>query len=226
MTPPIPAILLRGVRKTYPHAETPVEVLKGVDLELAPGETAAVLGPSGSGKSTLLALLGGLDRPTSGDISLLGADLTAMSEPELARFRAKNMGIVFQQFHLMSHMTALENVALPLEIARDPRALEEARKALAAVGLAHRQDHCPGELSGGESQRVAIARALVTAPRLLLADEPSGNLDVKTGRQVMELLFRLVAERGATLLLVTHNPEFSAQCGRRFTLAEGRLGDA
>lgn len=221
-----PAVLLRGVRKTYPHAETPVEVLKGVDLALAPGETAAVLGPSGSGKSTLLALLGGLDRPTSGNISLLGANLTAMSEPELARFRARNMGIVFQQFHLMSHMTALENVALPLEIARDPRAAEEARAALAAVGLSHRQDHCPGELSGGESQRVAIARALVTAPRLLLADEPSGNLDVKTGRQVMELLFRLVAERNATLVLVTHNPEFSAQCGRRFTLAEGRLGDA
>lgn len=221
-----PAVLLRAVRKTYPHAENPVEVLKGVDLELAEGETAAVLGPSGSGKSTLLALLGGLDRPTSGDISLLGADLTGMTEPALARFRAKNMGIVFQQFHLMSHMTALENVALPLEIARDPGAAERARKALADVGLSHREGHFPAELSGGENQRVAIARALVTAPKILLADEPSGNLDVRTGRQVMELLFRLVAGRGATLLLVTHNPEFSAQCGRRFSLADGRLNDA
>jgi len=226
MNKPAPAVLLRALGKTYPHAENPVEVLRGVNLELAAGETAAVLGPSGSGKSTLLALLGGLDRPTAGEIFLFGSALAAMTEPDLARFRAGNMGIVFQQFHLMPHMTALENVALPLEIARDPRAEEEARKALAAVGLSHRQDHLPGELSGGENQRVAIARALVTSPKLLLADEPSGNLDVRTGRQVMDLLFRLVAERGATLLLVTHNPEFAAQCGRRFVLSEGRLGDA
>lgn len=221
-----PAVLLRGLSKTYPHAENPVEVLKGVDLELAQGETAAVLGPSGSGKSTLLALLGGLDRPTSGEISLFGSALEGMSEPELARFRAANMGIVFQQFHLMPHMTALENAALPLEIARDPRAEERGREALTAVGLAHREDHLPGELSGGECQRVALARALVTAPRLLLADEPSGNLDVRTGRQVMDLLFRLAAERGTTLLLVTHNPEFADKCARRFVLAEGRLADA
>ncbi len=226
MNKPSPAVLLRGLGMTYPHAKNPVEVLKGVDLELAPGETAAVLGPSGSGKSTLLALLGGLDRPTAGEILLFGSDLAAMTEPELARFRAGNMGIVFQQFHLMPHMTALENAALPLEIARDPRAEEEARKALAAVGLTHREDHLPGELSGGENQRVAIARALVTSPKLLLADEPSGNLDVRTGRQVMDLLFRLAAERGTTLLLVTHNPEFAAQCGRRFVLSEGRLADA
>jgi putative ABC transport system ATP-binding protein len=221
-----PAVLLRGLRKTYPHAENPVEVLKGVDLELAPGETAAVLGPSGSGKSTLLALLGGLDRPTSGDVSLFGTSFGALSEPELARWRAANMGIVFQQFHLMPHMTALENAALPLEIARDPRAEERAREGLAAVGLSHRQDHLPAELSGGECQRVAIARALVTSPRLLLADEPSGNLDVRTGRQVMDLLFSLTAARGATLLLVTHNPEFAEKCLRRFTLADGRLLDA
>jgi putative ABC transport system ATP-binding protein len=224
--PGIPAVLLSALRKTYPHAETPVEVLKGVDLELAEGETAAVLGPSGSGKSTLLALLGGLDRPTSGGILLLGSDLVAMSEPELARFRAKNLSIVFQQFHLMTHMTALENVALPLEIARDPGAWEKAAKALADVGLSHREQHLPSELSGGESQRVAIARALVTGPRILLADEPSGNLDVKTGRQVMELLFGLVCSLSATLLLVTHNPEFSAQCRRRFALENGRLDNA
>ena len=226
MNAPTPAVLLRGLRKTYPHAESPVEVLKGVDLELGEGETAAVLGPSGSGKSTLLALLGGLDRPTAGEITLFGSGLGGLSEPELARFRAANMGIVFQQFHLMPHMTALENAALPLEIARDPRAEERARAGLAAVGLAHRENHLPGELSGGECQRVAIARALVTSPRLLLADQPSGNLDVRTGRQVMDLLFRLVAERGATLLLVTHNPEFADKCARRFTLAEGRLADA
>ncbi|MFH1731788.1 MAG: ABC transporter ATP-binding protein [Planctomycetota bacterium] len=222
----IAAVSLHALYKTYPHAETPVDVLKGVDLNLAEGDTATVLGPSGSGKSTLLALLGGLDRPTSGRISLLGEDLVAMSEPALARFRAKNLGIVFQQFHLMNHMTALENTALPLEIARDPRAWEKARKALADVGLSHREDHIPGELSGGECQRVAIARALVAAPRILLADEPSGNLDVQTGRQVMQLLFRLVGERRATLLLVTHNPEFSAQCRRRFALENGRLRDA
>lgn len=224
--PEIPAVSLSALCKTYSHAENPVEVLKGVELKLAEGDTAAVLGPSGSGKSTLLALLGGLDRPTSGRISLLGEDLVRMSEPGLASFRAKNLGIVFQQFHLMSHMTALENVALPLEIARDPRAWEKARKGLSDVGLSHREKHVPAELSGGESQRVAIARALVTEPRILLADEPSGNLDVHTGRQVMELLFRLVRERSATLLLVTHNPEFSAQCGRRFNLENGRLGNA
>ncbi|MDQ7774302.1 MAG: ABC transporter ATP-binding protein [Elusimicrobiales bacterium] len=221
-----PAVLLRGLRKTYPHAENPVEVLKGVDLRLARGETAAVLGPSGSGKSTLLALLGGLDRPTAGEISLFGEPLGGLSEPALARFRAANMGIVFQQFHLMPHMTALENASLPLEIARDPGAEDKARGALASVGLSHREDHLPGELSGGECQRVAIARALVTSPRLLLADEPSGNLDVRTGRQVMDLLFSLVAERRATLLLVTHNPEFAEKCSRRFVLAEGRLADA
>ncbi|MGD9643134.1 MAG: ABC transporter ATP-binding protein [Elusimicrobiales bacterium] len=226
MNKPVPAVLLRGLSKTYPHAESPVEVLKGVNLELAPGETAAVLGPSGSGKSTLLALLGGLDRPTSGEIILFGAALGGLSEPALARWRAANMGIVFQQFHLMPHMTALENAALPLEIARDPRAEERAREGLAAVGLAHRESHLPGELSGGECQRVAIARALVTAPRLLLADEPSGNLDVRTGRQVMDLLFTLTAARGTTLLLVTHNPEFADKCSRRFVLADGRLADA
>lgn len=221
-----PAVLLRGLSKTYPHAESPVEVLKGVDLRLAPGETAAVLGPSGSGKSTLLALLGGLDRPSAGEIALFGTPLGGMTEPELARFRAANMGIVFQQFHLMPHMTALENAALPLEIARDPSAETRAREGLAAVGLSHRVDHLPGELSGGECQRVAIARALVTSPRLLLADEPSGNLDVRTGRQVMDLLFSLTAARGATLVLVTHNPEFAEKCSRRFALAEGRLADA
>lgn len=213
----------RGVGKTFQQAGTPIEVLHGLDLEIAEGETVAIVGQSGSGKSTLLSLLAGLDSPTEGSITLAGQDLSRMGEEELARFRAKNLGVIFQQFHLMSNLSALENVSLPLEIARDPQAGEKSLRALEKVGLAHRTGHFPHQLSGGERQRVAIARALAIEPKLLLADEPSGSLDTQTGQQVMKLLFDLVAEKGMTLILVTHNEELVGLCRRSLALRGGRL---
>lgn len=201
----------------------PVEVLKGLSLKLEKSETLAVVGQSGSGKSTLLSLLAGLDRPTSGQVMWLGQDLGTKTEEELTAFRARQLGIVFQQFHLMSHLTALENVSLPLEIAREPNSWVRARDALAQVGLGARENHFPNQLSGGEKQRVAIARAIVMRPPLLLADEPSGSLDTKTGNQVMELLFSLVAENKMSLILVTHNDELVKKCSRSLVLREGRL---
>lgn len=214
---------MRDVKKSYRHASGEISVLRGVDAEVAPGRTLAVLGPSGAGKSTLLSLMAGLDRPTSGVVAIAGEDIGAMGEEALTRFRAQRLGIVFQQFHLMSHLSALENVALPLYIAEDRHAQPRAVEALRQVGLAKRLSHFPHELSGGECQRVAIARALVAAPPLLLADEPSGNLDARTGDQVMRLLFDLVKERGTTLVLVTHNEELAAWCDSRLTLTDGKL---
>jgi len=216
-----PAVDVRNLRKTFVQGETSIEVLKGIDLQLMTGDTVAILGQSGSGKSTLLSLLAGLDQPSSGSIHMDGREIATLSEPELAVFRARTLGIVFQQFHLMSNLTALENVTLPLELAKDPAALDKGREALEKVGLSARSSHFPAQLSGGERQRVALARAFVVQPKLLLADEPSGNLDTRTGLQVVQLLFDLVGSRKTTLILVTHNDELARRCHRQLHLVDG-----
>ena len=185
--------------------------------------TTAIIGQSGSGKSTLLSLLAGLDQPTSGTLKLKERHLDSMSEEELTQFRAENIGIIFQQFHLMTHLNALENVSLPLEMNHQQDALELAEKALEQVGLGSRMDHFPHQLSGGECQRVAIARAIVIRPALLLADEPSGNLDHDTGEQVADLLFDLVGRTGMTMVLGTHNSELALRCSKQLTLSQGLL---
>jgi putative ABC transport system ATP-binding protein len=215
----------RNITRHYDQGNSKLEVLKNLNFALAENETVAVLGQSGSGKSTLLSMLAGLDRPSSGEIFLSGQNITEMSEKALALFRAKQIGIVFQQFHLMTHLTAVENVSLPLEIAgmNFSEAKLKSLKLLEAVGLGARADHFPHQLSGGEKQRVAIARALVIEPPILLADEPSGNLDQKTGESVMNLLFTLVQERGHSLILVTHNETLALQCSRRLNLINGTL---
>jgi putative ABC transport system ATP-binding protein len=217
---------LLSARDVHKHFATPagtLEVLRGVDLEVAPGETVAVVGESGSGKSTLLALLAGLDVPTRGSVRIDGQDTAALSEKALAALRARQVGIVFQSFHLMGGLSAEENVRLPLELRGDADAGPRARAALEQVGLAARADHLPARLSGGECQRVALARALVVEPGILLADEPSGSLDEKTGAAVDELLFELVARRQTALVLVTHSERLAARCQRRVRLAGGRL---
>ncbi len=215
-----------SVHKEFASPAGAIEVLRGVELRVASGETLAVVGESGSGKSTLLSLLAGLDAPTRGSVRVDGADLAALGEADLARFRARRLGIVFQQFHLMGGLTALENVSLPLELQGETGADERAREVLAQVGLSPRADHLPSHLSGGECQRVAIARALVVEPALLLADEPSGSLDARTGDAVNRLLFELVERRGAALVLVTHSERLAAACDRRLSLVGGRLVDA
>jgi len=214
---------VRGVHKSFAAPGGSIEVLRGVDLRVVERETVAIVGESGSGKSTLLSLLAGLDAPTQGSVRVDGADLAGLSEADLARFRARRLGIVFQQFHLMSALTALENVSLPLELQGAGDALPRAREALAHVGLAQRAAHLPSRLSGGECQRVAIARALVVEPALLLADEPSGSLDARTGEAIDRLLFELVERRGATLVLVTHSERLAASCDRRLVLSDGAL---
>ena len=214
---------LRSVTKTYPHPSGAVHVLRGVDLDIPTGQTLAILGPSGAGKSTVLALMAGLDKPTAGSVAIAGEDLGKLSESALTRFRAAQLGIIFQQFHLMAHLSALENVALPLYIRSHQDARKLATEALHAVGLGDRLGHFPHELSGGECQRVAIARAMVGAPPLILADEPSGNLDTRTGEHVMRLLFDIVKQRGATLILVTHNEDLARWCDARRVLSDGRL---
>ena len=200
-----------------------IDILHDITLDVLPGETLALVGPSGSGKSSLLMLMGGLERASSGRINALGHDLRAMSEDQLARFRRQHMGVVFQSFHLIPNMTALENVATPLELAGDKRAFQRARHELEVVGLSHRMGHYPSELSGGEQQRVALARALVTRPDILLADEPTGNLDGATGAAIVDLLFNLSAKHGATLILVTHATELAERCDRTIHLRDGRL---
>ena len=200
-----------------------VEILRGITLEVDRGESMGLVGPSGSGKSSLLMLMGGLERPTAGRVTALGKDLSGMDEDGLARFRRGRMGIVFQSFHLVPTMTALENVALPLEIAGEADAFDRAAAELAAVGLSHREGHYPAELSGGEQQRVALARAAAPRPELFLADEPTGNFDGRTGAQIMDLLFDLRDRHGATLVLVTHAPELAARCDRLIRLADGRI---
>jgi putative ABC transport system ATP-binding protein len=213
---------IRGLKKGFGAGASRIEVLRGIDLEISAG-TTALIGKSGSGKSTLLSLMAGLEAPDAGEVLIEGKDITRMGESELGRFRAAHMGIVFQQFHLVSTLTALENVALPLELLKRPQAREESAALLESVNLGHRLDHLPSQLSGGESQRVAIARALAPRPSLIFADEPSGNLDEETGEKVMNLLFSMVAERGATLVLVTHDPELAARCARVVHLEHGTL---
>ncbi len=224
-TPPsqVPLVQVRDLVLTVPSAAGPVNILRGIDLDIAPGEAVGIIGPSGSGKTSLLMVLAGLERATSGRILLAGHAVTAMNEDALARLRRETVGIVFQAFHLIPTMTALENVSVPLELAGVRDAASRAARALDAVGLAHRLTHLPGQLSGGEQQRVALARAFAPRPRLLLADEPTGNLDQATGETVMDLLFRLRAETGTTLMLITHDPHLAARCTRRVHLADGRV---
>jgi putative ABC transport system ATP-binding protein len=218
-----PLVRLDGVGLTLPSAAGDVEILRDVSLAIDEGERVAVTGPSGSGKSSLLMVMGGLERATAGHARVLGTDLGAAGEDELARLRRARMGVVFQSFHLIPTMTALENVAVPLEIAGRADAFERAAGMLEAVGLAERGGHYPAQLSGGEQQRVALARALAPGPELLLADEPTGNLDGRTGAQVTDLLFRLADEGDVTLVLVTHEAELAGHCGRRIELASGRI---
>ncbi|GAB4273887.1 MAG: ABC transporter ATP-binding protein [Deferrisomatales bacterium] len=198
-------------------------MLRGVSFTVDRGETVAVVGPSGAGKTTLLTVMGGLERPTAGAVRVAGRALEHLGEDALARFRRRHVGIVFQAFHLVPTMTALENTAMPLEFAGAPDAPRRAAEALDAVGLGERLRHTPGQLSGGEQQRVALARAFVANPSLILADEPTGNLDRDTGAQVMALLFGLQRERGTTLVLVTHDPELAGKCRRRIALRDGRV---
>ncbi len=214
---------VQGIRKSFGEGKGKLEVLKGIDFEIASGETVALVGKSGSGKSTLLSLLAGLESPDEGVISIDERKITSLSERELTEFRAANIGIVFQQFHLISTLTALENVLLPMELLKKKNAMEEAQRLLQAVGLFERKEHLPSELSGGESQRVAIARALGPKPKLLFADEPSGNLDEETGEKVMDLLFDLVKETKTTLVLVTHDPDLASRCSRTIHLEHGSL---
>ncbi len=203
-----------------------VDILHDISLEVAPGETLGLVGPSGSGKSSLLMLMGGLEQATSGRIRALGQDLAGMNEDALARFRRDNMGVVFQSFHLIPTMTALENVAIPLELIGVADAFERAEAELAAMGLAARAHHYPSQLSGGEQQRVALARAAAPRPRILLADEPTGNLDEANGRAIIDLLFGLRDRHGATLVMVTHADELAARCDRIIRLRDGRLEGA
>lgn len=216
-------LALREARLTLAGNAGPVEILRGITLDVRRGETLGLVGPSGSGKSSLLMLMGGLERATGGTVTALGHDLTAMDEDALARFRRGNMGVVFQSFHLIPTMTALENVALPLELAGARDAFDRAGAELRAVGLGHRLDHYPSQMSGGEQQRVALARAAAPRPAILLADEPTGNLDGANGAAIMDLLFGLRDRHGATLVLVTHAPELAARCDRVVRLADGRI---
>ncbi|WP_199504353.1 ABC transporter ATP-binding protein [Qipengyuania sp. YIM B01966] len=222
MTSPF-AISARALTLDFGTADAPVAILRGIDLDIAAGEVVALLGPSGSGKSSLMAVLSGLERASSGSLEVAGEDFTRLDEDGLARARRGRIGIVLQAFHLLPTMTALENVATPLELAGIADASVRASEELAAVGLGHRLYHYPAQLSGGEQQRVAIARAIAPRPALIFADEPTGNLDVRTGHTIIDLLFARRAETGATLLVITHDPELAVRCGRVITLADGRI---
>ncbi len=217
-----PLIELADVRLTLGQGEVRTEILKGISLRLDPGESLAILGPSGSGKSSLMAVVAGLERATSGSVRLLGEDASALGEDALARMRGRDIGIVLQSFQLLPTMTAIENVSVPLELARVPDARARAEAELVAVGLGHRLTHYPAQLSGGEQQRVAIARATAPRPRLLLADEPTGNLDLATGGAIIELLFKRAGAAGAGLLVITHDAAVAARAGRRIELADGQ----
>ncbi len=216
-------LVARGVRRTYDAELAPVRALRGVDLTVEAGEFVAVMGPSGSGKSTLLNVIAGLERPDDGEVVVAGHDLSRASEAELARLRRKHVGIVFQFFQLMPTLSALENVALALELADESDAFEQAEAELRAVGLGERLHHYPAQLSGGEQQRVAIARAIVPNPAILVADEPTGNLDENTGGSIIDLLFALKRDRGATLVLVTHDLNLARLCDRTVRLRSGHV---
>ena len=218
-----PLLRLKQVSKSFHQGSLKIEVLHRLDLSVQPGEIVSILGQSGSGKSTLLSLLAGLDHPEMGTVEVKGENLAKLSQDQLSKFRSKNLGIVFQQYHLMSNLTALENVGVPLELQGSREFGEPARLALKQVDLSNRLAHFPSQLSGGECQRVALARAMVSEPSLILADEPSGNLDQKTGREIMDLLFRLCRDRGQSLILVTHNHELAKLCDRTLILSDGRL---
>ncbi len=218
-----PLIALSAIRLTLQSEAGPVNILRGIDLNVADGEAVGLVGPSGSGKSTLLMVLAGLERPSAGSVNVAGRRFTGMSEDDLALFRRDHIGIVFQSFHLVPTMTALENVAIPLELAGRRDAFERAGQELEEVGLSHRLTHYPGQLSGGEQQRVALARAVVAQPRILLADEPTGNLDGATGDQIIDLIFRLHEARKTTLVLITHDPSLAARCDRVIGMADGRI---
>jgi putative ABC transport system ATP-binding protein len=218
-------IRLDEVHLTLASAAGPVNVLRGVSLTVAPGETVSVVGPSGSGKSTMMMIMAGLERPSAGRVAVAGQEFGSLDEDGLARFRRDHVGIVFQSFHLVPTMNAVENVAVPLELAGRSDAFARAQEGLAAVGLGHRLLHYPGQLSGGEQQRVALARAFVATPKLLLADEPTGNLDTATGRTIIDLLFALQARHGTTLVLITHDPALAQRCDRMVRLADGRVAD-
>ncbi len=224
--PLLPLVSLRGLSLTLPAASGPVHILQNIDLDIGAGDSVGLVGPSGSGKTSLLMVLAGLERASAGKVHVDGRDLTALDEDGLARFRRDCLGIVFQNFHLIPTMTALENVALPLEFSGVRDAADRAEASLRAVGLGHRLTHLPGMMSGGEQQRVAVARAFVAEPRLLLADEPTGNLDVATGAAVMDLLFDMQARLGTTLLLITHDPGLAARCGRLLRMKDGRIETA
>jgi putative ABC transport system ATP-binding protein len=218
-----PAIALAGVNLSLGQGAARVHILKDIDLHIGMGEAVGLVGPSGSGKSTLLMVMAGLERADTGSVSVAGATLDTLDEDALARFRGRNVGIVFQSFHLIPTMTALENVAVPLELAGTADAQARARAELESVGLGARLDHYPAQLSGGEQQRVAVARALAPSPAILVADEPTGNLDEDTGQQIIDLLFAGHAQRGTTLVLVTHDSGLAARCGRVVRLRSGRV---
>ena len=218
-----PAIFARNLTLSLGTAAAPVSILKGIDLTVGEGETLALLGPSGSGKSSLMAVLTGLERASGGELTVAGANFAALGEDELARARRGRIGIVLQAFHLLPTMTALENVATPMELAGEADARARAAAELEAVGLGHRLGHYPQQLSGGEQQRVAIARATAPRPALLFADEPTGNLDATTGQTIVDLLFARRDETGATLIIITHDPELAERCDRIVTLADGHI---
>jgi putative ABC transport system ATP-binding protein len=220
-----PAIALTGVNLSLGRGAARVHILKDIELHIGTGEAIGLIGPSGSGKTTLLMVMAGLERADTGTVVVAGEALDGLGEDALARFRGRNVGIVFQSFHLIPTMTALENIAVPLELAGIDDAQDRAARELAAVGLAERRDHYPAELSGGEQQRVALARALAPSPKILIADEPTGNLDEATGREIIELLFASHTERNTTLVLVTHDPALARRCGRVVRLRSGRIED-
>ncbi|MEQ8587190.1 MAG: ABC transporter ATP-binding protein [Thalassobaculaceae bacterium] len=218
-----PIVHLKGVTLNLRSGAGEVNVLRGIDIDVAAGEAVGIVGPSGAGKSTLMMITAGLENPTAGSVRVAGTELVGLDEDTLARFRRDNVGIVFQAFRLVPTMTALENVAVPLELAGRSDAFEAAAEALDRVGLSHRVEHYPEQLSGGEQQRVAIARAVVAKPRLLLADEPTGNLDGATGEQIIDLLFGLARDDGTTLMLITHDMDLADRCGRTVKVADGRV---
>lgn len=220
---PDPLISLQRAELTLPSDAGPVAILKGIDLDVNVGETLGIVGPSGSGKTSLLMLIAGLERTTGGDVAMNGVRYGGLSEDALAKLRGEKIGIVFQDFHLIPNMTALENVALPLELAGMSEPFERAGAALDEVGLSHRHTHYPGQLSGGEQQRVALARALGPKPTLILADEPTGNLDQETGEKIMDLMFSVHERNGTTLILVTHEERLAARCARRVAMADGGI---
>jgi putative ABC transport system ATP-binding protein len=223
---PASAIVLKNLELTLTSGAGAVNILRGIDLDVPAGQAVGVVGPSGGGKSTMMMVVAGLERASSGIVQTAGADLTQLDEDALALFRRDNVGIVFQDFHLIPTMTALENVAIPLEFAdRRNHAFERAEAQLEAVGLGHRLIHYPGQLSGGEQQRVALARAFAAEPKILLADEPTGNLDGETGKTIMDLLFDLHDRAATTLLLISHDPALAERCDRVVTLADGKIID-